>query len=180
MSRIIKKISFVIICLLVVNVVTAVDEFEVTLIAYNAETQSAQIGIKNIDSNDHYDVYMAIDNSEPVNIVGLLRQGNAIKVSKGIPPGKHTITVSTPHGAITKKIIDFPKSQEQIKEELEKEKLVKELTGKQKEEKKVAERVYEVKKKPISNTLIIIILLVLFLLLLYFIFKKEKKNINRR
>ena len=155
-----------------VSLVTALDEFKISLVAYNAETQSAQIGIKNIDSKDHYDLYMAVDNLEPVKLVQLLKQGNTIKVPKSIPPGKHTITVSTLHGALTAKEIDFPKSQAQIKEELETKRKVEELQS-EKLEKKPELRVYEQKRKPIGTILIISAIIVLFLLLLYFIFRKK-------
>lgn len=170
-----QKIIPVIICLLMVNIVTALDEFEITLIAYDSETQSAQIGVKNIDSKDYHDVSMAIDNSQPVRIVGLLRQGNAIKIPKGIPPGKHTITVSTTEGVTVKKELDFPKSQKQIKKELEIEEEVKEIKKKTVGKEETQLRVYEKRKKPIKKILIIIIALIIFILVLYFISRGKKR-----
>lgn len=168
-----QKIITLIICLLMINIVTALDEFEITLIAYNPETQSAQIGIKNTGSEDYHDVTMAIDSLQPVRIVGLLKQGNTIKIPKGIPPGKRTITISADEGVTVVKEIDFPKSEAQIKRELEVKEQIKDIEKKiGKEETQL--RVYEKKEKPIKNVVIIIVALIIFFLLLYFIFKRKK------
>ena len=152
-----------------VNIAFALDEFEITLIAYNPETQSAQIEIKNIGTKDYHDVTMALGNLDPVRIVGLLKQGNAIKVPKGIPPGKHTITISAEEGVTVAKEIDFPKSELQVKKEREIKKQIEEI------EEKTQLRVYETKKKPIKKTLIIIGALVMFFFIVYFISRKRKR-----
>ena len=163
---------------LIINFVAA-EELRITLVTYNPEKKSAEIRIENTGSRDYHDLRMYVDRLPPERIVGLLRQGNAIKIPKGIPIGKHTIIISTAEGINVTKVLDFAKSETQIKDELEIKKKIDELKG-GKEEKKVAENVYEIKKHLWDNILIIIIGVVLFLFLLYFMSRLGKGRRKRK
>lgn len=166
----IKKNVIWIIFFLMVSVVIA-EEFKITLVSYNSEERSAQIRIENTGNQDYSDLTMSIDNLEPKHIVGLISPGGAIKLPRGVPPGKHTITISTAEGVTVSKELDFPRSELQVKKELE---------GKQSEEvekKTVREetqlKVYEKGK---GSKIGLLALLGLLILVLYFVFKKIKEK----
>lgn len=160
-----------------INLVAAADEFEIVVVKYDPDAQNAQISIKNIGDHDYHDVTIAIGDLEPVNIVGLLRIGNAIKVPRGIPPGDWKITVAAAEGVSVTKELNFPKSEKQVKREMEIRQIIEEKTGEKFDEKSSkAFRNYETGDNSIRNLLIGVFVIIILLFFFFFIKKGKSKE----
>lgn len=116
-----KKIILSIIFLLFLTNVSA-QNFDITLVSYNPETQNARIQIINRASANFNDIKMEIDNIVEIPLAETLGAGLSFSTFQTIYPGQHEITITTKEGISYTKKIYFPPSEKQIQQDVEKQK----------------------------------------------------------
>ena len=174
-----KLISLLII-LLTINIALAA-ELDISLVEYNAATQQARIKISNIGSRNLYDLVLSI-NGEEQKFDGLLLRpisqgGGSVVLPRIVEPGVHTVTAKTKEGVTVEKEILFPKSQEQVKKELEEK--VEETPVEKGEEKETKVTIPTTKKISYTKPIISLIILIAIVAALIFVIKflKKRKNV---
>lgn len=171
--------------LLTINIALAAeaDELEISLMEYNPETQQARIKIGNIGSRNLYDLVLSVNGKEQKFDGLLLRPisqgGGYVVLPRIVPPGTYTVTAKTKEGVIVEKELLFPKSQEQVKKEVEEKR--KEEAQKEIEEEKEPEKIISpITEKPFylkSITRLIIVIAIIVALVFTAKFLKKRKNV---
>jgi predicted DNA binding protein len=114
-----KKIIFLFVFLLLIK--TTIAQIDIQLIQYDSESRNARIQVHNLGDKNYRDITLAIDDEKPQELVGLLKKKTAIVSLRIIPAGEHNITIITDKGYIFSKTLNFAKSAETVKTELEQE-----------------------------------------------------------
>ena len=175
-----KKLVLLFVFLLLIRI--AIAQLDIRIIHYDSESENSRIQIHNMGDKNYEGLTIAIDDGEPQTLVGLLKKNSAIVTLRIVPPGEHKVTIMTDKGDIFSKTLNFAKSGETIKKELEQER--EERVVKEEELKKIPSVPPSMptpqEKLPYQKKLFIILIVsvsaILFLILLVVLILKYKKS----
>ncbi len=121
------------------GLVSADSVLFVQLASYDSETQLAKIHIQNNGDVTLHKVNVYIDGVKTGRAAGSLPPSKALIYFQSLPPGEHEVTIKTEESFEITKTIIFPKTEQQIKEEIIKEEETKQLIEELRE-KEIGER----------------------------------------
>lgn len=167
--------KYMILILLLLPIVIAQENIDISLIEYNPSNDYARIQITNNYPQDLHNLKYQIDSFSQKEIGSILKQGFATVLVVNIAPGMHKLTITSDETSITKEIA-FGSSIQEAQTKYESE-LIEKRREVQKE--KILQQELE-KNKPLQEAkisytkyIILSIIILALIIIAYFLFKKK-------